>query len=86
MKDRGNFQTRQRLFLEQKNSKLIEKMKEKRIGEKLDSKTGQELFRPKINDLGVRESQGWNIGNYLYQLGREGTEPVSTIDAKPKIN
>ena len=31
---------------------------------------GQEMFKPKIKDIGVRESQGNNIWNYLYIKGK----------------
>lgn len=48
----------------------MEMVHERLLEEKIDLSTGQELFKPAINDLGVRESQGSNIGAYLHQLSK----------------
>lgn len=74
MKDKGTFEERQKQYLEMKNEKLMEMVHERLLQEKIDLSTGQELFKPAINDLGVRESQGSNIGVYLHQLSKEEPE------------
>ena len=52
----------------------MEMVHERLLQEKIDLSTGQELFKPAINDLGVRENQGSNIGVYLHQLSKEEPE------------
>lgn len=64
----------------------MERVREKRQKEKVDAVTGRELFRPQINDLGVRESQGSNIGHYLYEKGRESCLREEPPPSRPKIN
>ena len=50
MKDKGNFQERQKLYVESRNEKLMDLVHERLIGEQIDLKTGQELYKPIIND------------------------------------
>lgn len=70
MKDRGTFEERQKQYLEVRNEKLMEMVHDRMLGEKIDLQTGQELFKPIINDIGVRENQGTNIGDYLFQMSK----------------
>jgi hypothetical protein len=65
---------------------LVELVREKMLKEKVDVSTGRELFRPRINDVGVRESQGGNIGAYLYGLGRSREEGRVSVGGVPRIS
>lgn len=62
------------------------KVNERLLGERIDLETGQKLFKPMINDMGVRESQGTNIGAYLYHLSKEVPENMEGKAAHPRIS
>ena len=85
MKDRGTFQERQKLYLENRNERLMDLVHDRILKQKIDLNTGQALFKPLINDLGVRQSQGSNIGNYLHHLGKYIPEQEPR-QAKPRIS
>lgn len=62
------------------------KVHERLLGERIDLETGQELFKPLINDMGVREPQGANIGRYLHHLSKEIPESDEGKNGYPRIS
>ena len=85
-KGKGNFNQRMKTFVEEKNNKLNQMMKQKLMREKKDE-SGNELFRPRITSKPGknRSPKGSKIYDYLYEKSI-GEKSEIKEDRQPKIN
>ncbi len=74
-KNMGNFNERNKKFLEAKNMKLMQKIREENIKNEVDEKSGQQLYTPKVAGSRSGDSRSTNIFQSLYERNRQQKSP-----------
>ncbi len=75
VKDKGNFCERQKVFMEERNTKLFHTQQQLRMTQKTDPNNGQQLYRPQLSHntikLAAKNREPANsIHSYLYELSK----------------